>query len=98
MEWTRSPLIRTFALTASVALIIIYWDERGAWFWLGVALVVLNLIGLLSARSQATRGGEQLTGSQTLGDLPLDRQREDGPSHRLEELLSLPGVAAAFAA
>jgi hypothetical protein len=98
MEWTRSPLMRTIALTASVALILIHWDERGAWFWVGVALVVLNLIGFLTTRSQAVPDGERFTGSQSPGDLPLDRQREDGQSHRLEELLSLPGVAAAFAA
>lgn len=90
--------MRTIALTASVALILIHRDERGGWFWVGVALVVLNLIGFLTTRSQAARGGERFTGPQPPGDLPLDRQREDDQSHRLEELLSVPGVAAAFAA
>ena len=84
MEWTRSPLMRTIAVTASVALILIHRDERGAWFWVGVALLVLNLLGFLAARSRGARGG--------------DGEREDARSHRLEELLSLPGVAAAFAA
>lgn len=98
MNWTRGPLMRTIALMASAALILIYWDERGAWFWVGVALVVLNVIGLLSASSRAARGGARVAGSQTLGGLPLDPRREDGLSQRLEELLTLPGVSAAFAA
>jgi hypothetical protein len=72
--------MRTIALTASVALILVHRDERGAWFWVGVALLVLNLVGLRATGSQAARSGE------------------DGRSHRLDELLSLPGVAAAFAA
>jgi hypothetical protein len=74
--------MRSIALMASVGLILIHRDERGPWFWVGVALLVLNLLGFLTTRSQAAaRGGA----------------REDARSHRLEELLFLPGVAAAFA-
>jgi hypothetical protein len=88
--------MRTIAVTASVALIVIHWDAGGAWFW--VVLVVLNLVGILTSGSQAARGGETVTGSRPPGDLLFARLREDGESHRMEELLSLPGVAAAFAA
>lgn len=97
MDWTRSPLMRTFALAASVALTLIHWDERGAWFWVGVALVVLNVSGFLTSRWRAGRG-DGSTVSHWPGDLPLDGEGEDGQSHRLDELLSVPGVAAAFAA
>ena len=74
--------MRTVAVTASVALILIHREERGGWFWVGVALLVLNLLGFLATSSRAARGGE----------------REHARSHRLEELLAVPGVAAAFAA
>jgi hypothetical protein len=98
MEWTRSPLMRTIALTVSIALVVIHWDTRGAWFWVGATLVVLNLAGILATRTQTARDGERVTGSQLPGALPFDRSRDGGESHRLAELLSLPGVAAAFAA
>jgi hypothetical protein len=82
MKWTRSPLMRALALMASVALVLVHWDERGAWFWVGVALTVLNITGILSA-SRAV--------------LPTERPQGVGESHRLDELLSLPGVVAALA-
>ena len=87
MEWTRSPLMRALALMASVALVVVHWQDRGVWFWVGVALTLLNLAGILAARSR--------TG------MPAGRQseqREQGGSHTLGELLSLPGVATALAA
>lgn len=97
MEWTRSPLMRAIALTASVGLVLIHWDGRGTWFWVGVALVVLNMTGFLSTRWHAGRVGEGSSGSHSSGDPALDSRREEGRSHRLDEWLPLPGVAAAFA-
>lgn len=90
MEWTRSPLMRAIALTASVALVVVHWGDRGTWFWVGIALTVLNFLGIWSAKARAARP-----------DRPGDRpggDEEQGGSHRLVELLSLPGVAAALAA
>ena len=88
--------MRSLALAASVALVFIHRDERGAWFWVGVALVVLNVSGFLATRSRSGRD-ERSTASHGPGDLALDSQREGRQSHRLDELMSLPGVAAAFA-
>jgi hypothetical protein len=53
----------------------------------GVALVVLNLVGLLVRRTRSA-GGE----------LSADHGPEDGESYRLADLLAVPGVAAALAA
>jgi len=97
MEWTRSPLMRTIAVTAAVALIVIHSDARDGWFWVGVAVVVLNVVGFLTTRSHGDGGGEPVTGPQMLGDVYVDRPDADGESHRLSELITLPGVAAAFA-
>lgn len=82
-------------MTASVALVVVHWDERGVWFWVGTALVFLNIGGFLATRSRAVRG-EPPNGPHGSSDVPQDS--EDERSHRLDELLSLPGVAAAFAA
>ena len=86
MEWTRGPLMRSLALAASAALVVIHADERGRWFWVGLALVVLNVGGFLSRRLRADQGAP----SAGHGD-------ESEQSHLLAELLSLPGVAAALA-
>jgi hypothetical protein len=88
--------MRSLAMAASLALVVVHWDERGAWFWVGLALVVLNVSGFLTTRSRADRG-ERSTASHWPDDLALDDEREGGQSHRLDDLLSLPGVAAAFA-
>jgi hypothetical protein len=88
--------MRSLALAASVALVVIHRDERGAWFWVGLALVVLNVGGFLTTSSRADRG-ERSTASHCPGDLALDSACEGRQSHRLDELLSLPVVAAAFA-
>ena len=56
MEWTRGPLMRSLALAASAALVVIHADERGRWFWVGLALVVLNVGGFLSRRLRADQG------------------------------------------
>ena len=85
MEWTRSPVMRALALAASVALVVVHWQDRGAWFWVGVGLTLLNLVGIVGARSRA--------GSPAVHR--VDDPQEQG-SHRLDELLSLPAVAAAF--
>jgi hypothetical protein len=89
--------MRALALAASIALVLFHWDERGAWFWVGVALVVLNVSGLLTTRSRAGRD-ERSTASHWFSGQPVDSQRQDGQSHCLDEFLSLPGVAAAFGA
>jgi hypothetical protein len=88
--------MRGLALAASLALVVVYWDERGAWFWVGVALVVLTVGGFLAGRDRADEA-DRPTASRVSGGLPLDAEG-DGRSHRLDELLSLPGVTAAFAA
>lgn len=98
MEWTRSWWMRTIAMAASVGLVVTHWDERDLWFWVGVALLVLNVTGLLTAGSRARRDREQLRAAESLGVGPLVRGPEDGESRCLAELLSVPGVAAAFAA
>jgi hypothetical protein len=54
MSWTRSPLMRVIALAASLALVVIHWDRESAWFWVGVALTALNVVGFLSTRWRAT--------------------------------------------
>lgn len=43
--------MRTVAVAASMALIVRYWDERGGLFWLGTALLALNVVGLLASRA-----------------------------------------------
>ena len=95
MEWTRSPVMRALAMAASVGLVVVHWDQRNGWFWVGVALVVLNVAGFLASRSRAAHG-ELFTGSRGADGGALDD--EDEHSHRLDELLALPGVAAVFAA
>lgn len=87
MEWTRSPVMRAVALTASVALVVVHWDDRGAWFWVGVALTLLNVVGISSARARAARPDRPG---------PEDGAQYDG-SYRLDELAGVPGVAAALA-
>jgi hypothetical protein len=87
MEWTRSPVMRALALAASVGLVVVHWNDRGGWFWVGVALTVLNLLGIWSARSRAARA--EGVGETGVGD--------EGGSHRLAELTWVPGVAAALA-
>lgn len=97
MEWTRSPLMRAIAMAASLGLVAIHWDDRGPWFWVGVALVMLNVAGLLAAGSRAHQRAEVGFGHPPATSQP-QQGREDGESHRLDELLTVPGVAAAFAA
>lgn len=99
MDWTRSPWMRALALAASVALVVVHGDSRGTWFWVGVALVVLNVAGIHSARSRGVRSAGLPRGRQP-GDAHPDPQRDDPRSprsRRLDELLSVPGVAAALA-
>jgi hypothetical protein len=86
MEWTRSPLMRALALAASVSLVVVHWDDRGRWFWVGVALTVLNVLGILGARARAAGAPER----------PQEEVPDEGRSYRLDELLSVPGVAAAL--
>lgn len=79
-------MLRTLALTASIGLVLVNRDERGAGFWVGVALVGLNLVGLLAHRTRAA------------GDASRDHRPEEGRSHLLGDMLRVPGVAAALAA
>ena len=79
--------MRALALMASLALVVVHLEDRGAWFWVGVALTLLNLAGILAARSR--------TGMPAGGRV---EEREPGGSHTLGELLTLPGVATALAA
>lgn len=79
-------MMRSLALAASAVLVVIHADERGHWFWVGLALVALNVGGLLSRGLRADHGAPA-----------AGRGDESGQSHRLAELLSLPGVAAALA-
>lgn len=91
--------MRLIALTASVALVAVHWDRKGAWFWVGVGLVALNVAGILSTRwRSATLEGRGSPRVPSPAGSPLDHGDGGGRSHRLDEWLSLPGVAAAFAA
>lgn len=93
MEWTRSPLMRAIALAASLTLVVTHQDDRDPWFWVGVGLTVLNVVGFVRARSS----GPLPADDHPADGQPEDGHPEDGRSHRLAELVSVPGVAAAFA-
>ena len=88
----RSPVVRALAVLASVFLVVTHWDARTGWFWVGVVLLVLNVVGLLAARPGASRAP-----STTAGPATSPVPHEDGVSHRLADLLGVPGVAAALA-
>jgi hypothetical protein len=88
--------MRTLALIAAIVLVVLRWGERDTWFWLGVTLVVLNVVGLLASRSSAKVG--QASEPAAAGSQRLDEPQEDDRSYRLATLLSAPGVAAALAA
>ena len=45
--------MRGIALAASVSLVVIHWDRESAWFWVGVALTALNVVGFLSTIRRA---------------------------------------------
>ena len=42
--------MRLLAILAAVVLIVINWDDGGAWVWFGVVLLVLNVAGLVLDR------------------------------------------------
>lgn len=88
MEIARSPLVRGIALVASLALVLIHWSDRGMWFWIGLALVVGNVVGIIRGRSQADRPPPP-------ADAPVHEQPQ---SHRLADLLHVSGVSTAIAA
>lgn len=81
-------MARVAALVASFMLVVVHWDERGSWFWVGVALFVLNVVGLL---------GNGAGSSPRIGAPDRSVAETEDQSHRLVELLGEPGVAAAFA-
>jgi hypothetical protein len=80
-------LTRAAALAASVYLVIAYADERSGWFWLGLVLVVLNVVGMVAAGRSWAR------------DVPPVREQPDpeARSVRLEQLLHDQTVASAWA-
>ncbi|WP_323793992.1 hypothetical protein [Nocardioides sp.] len=93
MGWTRSPWMRLIALAIGVALVVTEVGERGAFFWLGIAIVVLNGIGLVAM---------VLAGS---GPAVVATERPERPEPAREEvdvtlaeLRDLPSVAQALAA
>jgi hypothetical protein len=88
MEFARSPLMRGVALLASLALVLVHWSDRGTWFWIGLVLLVTNVLGLFRARSQADR-------PRPSADAGMQPQRQ---SHRLVDLLHVSGVSTAIAA
>ena len=92
MEWTRGPLVRALALAASFVLVVTHWTERDYWFWIGLALIVLNVFGLWSARRASAGGGDPETARPQGADI------EEPVDLALADLLHRPGVAAAFAA
>ncbi|MCC2593544.1 hypothetical protein LKO27_09000 [Tessaracoccus sp. OS52] len=73
-----------------MALVLIYWEARGVWFWVGVVLGVGNVIGILAGRMTA--------GSQDTEVVKLEDQERDSESYRLEDFLGSPGVRAALGA
>lgn len=55
MEWTKSLPMRLVAIAATGLLVVVHRSDRGTWFWIGAALLVLNLVGLVvSLRSAPT--------------------------------------------
>ena len=89
VRWTRHPLTRAAALAASVYLVIAYADERSTWFWAGIVLTVLNLVGIL-----ARAGSSSPARPRDASPLVVD---PDTTSARLSELLDDPSVASAWA-
>lgn len=77
--------MRALAVAAAVTLVVRGWEERGGFFWVGVALLLLNIAGYAASR----RAAEEGTGPAA---------PPDGRPHRLVELRHLPAVAAALAA
>ena len=61
--------MRAIALAASVGLVVIHWDTRGAWFWVGVALVVLNVAGLATRSRTVAAPAQEEGGSYRLAEL-----------------------------
>lgn len=90
MGWTRSPWMRVLALAIGVALVVTELGERGAFFWLGIAIVVLNGIGLMAM----TMAGP---GPGAVADDRSEPAREEVDA-TLAELRDLPDVARALAA
>lgn len=78
--------MRALALAASLALVVTHWQERDAWLWVGLALVVLNVVGLVANRQRPAGVAP-----------PAESVREDDGSVTLLDLLREPGVAAALA-
>lgn len=92
MGWTRGSWMRALALAASIALVVTHWSERDGWFWLGAALVALNLLTLWRSRRIPVGGTDQAGADRAGADA------EEATDLSLAELLDRPGVAAAFAA
>ncbi len=91
MEWTRSPLMRVLAFAAGVALVLLNRDERGGFFWLGIAVIVLNGIGLAALGLARDRQSRTVEAGREL-DEPVE------VDVTISELRHLPEVAQALAA
>ncbi len=89
MGFTRSPVMRAVALVASLALVVLHWDDRGTWFWIGLVLLVANATGIVRAR----RSGRPSASAAPTPSTPSNRA-----SYRLAEMSHVPGVATAVAA
>lgn len=92
MGWTRSPWMRLLALAAGVALVVTELGERGAFFWLGIVIIVLNVLALVALVPAGS-------GSVTA---PVAADRTESAHEEVDvtlaELRDLPGVARALAA
>ena len=91
MAWTRSPWMRLIALAIGVALVVAHVEERGSFFWLGIAIVVLNGIGLLALVAAGSGSAAEESPSRAV-------EEADEVDSKLAELRHLPGVAQALAA
>lgn len=89
MRWLRHPLARTAALAAAVSLVITRAAEMDGWFWAGLVLAVLNVIGLVGESRSRRRA-----------DPPAPPPRPMGGTGdvdvRLADLLADPAVASAW--
>lgn len=99
MDWTRSIPARVVSLACGIALIVRYADERNGYFWCGIVLMPVAVIGLVVAlRSRRP----QQPSAPASSPVPLPGEEVDGGPTRVDatlaELWDVPGVAAAFAA
>lgn len=83
MEAVRRPWLRIVTVVVLTVLVALSVGERDGWFWLGAALLAVNVVGLLVS----LRGGARPVGGAGSG----------GGDVTLAELRGVPGLAAALA-